>query len=270
MIRSSKELDNFQLLATDGEIGRVKGLYFDATWNTRYFVVETGSWLASRRVLISTSAADKPKADKHVIPVRLTREQIRNSPPLDISRPVSRHDETTLNNYYGWAPYWDPSGTALLGGMVSPSALDTASPSGALGLGFGTVGGPLVPPPATDADVRADDAGPGDGVVHSTHEAIGYSIEATDGSIGHVEDFLFEDAEWTIQFLVVDTRNWLPGRKVLVAPAWIQGVVWGESRIVVDLSREAIKASPEYDASRPFAAEEAVRLHDYYKTARKP
>jgi hypothetical protein len=269
MIRSSKELDNVQLLATDGEIGRVKGLYFDAGWHTRYFVVETGSWLDRRRVLIATSAVDRLDHDRSVIPVRLTREQVRNSPPVDTTRAVSRGDETTLNAYYGWPSYWSQNGAANIGGDISPSPLDITAPAGALGQGFGTVGGPAVPDPAPATNTGPDDSTSGGGVVHSTHEATGYSIDATDGSIGHVEDFLFEDAGWTIQFLVVDTRNWLPGRKVLVSPDWIQQVVWGESRIVVDLSRDAVRSSPEYDPARPFAAEEAVRLHDHYKASRK-
>ena len=45
---------------------------------------------------------------------------------------------------------------------------------------------------------------------------IGYHIEATDGEIGHVEDFLVEDSSWAIRYMIVDTRNWWPGRKVLV------------------------------------------------------
>ena len=270
MIRSSKEFDNFQLLATDGEIGHIKGLYFDANWSSRYFVVETGSWLERRRVLISTSAMGKSEGDRNLIPVRLTREQVRNSPPLDTSRPVSRHDETALNTYYGWSPYWSQTGIASLGGVVHPSMVYADSPSGALGSGFGTVSGPTVPDPAFGAGIRSEGAEPGVGGVHSTHETIGYRIDATDGAVGHVEDFLFEDAGWSIQFLVVDARNWLHGRKVLVAPAWIQGVVWGEARIAVDLSRDPIKASPEYAPYRPYTAEEAVRLHDYYKTSRSP
>jgi hypothetical protein len=148
-----------------------------------------------------------------------------------------------------------------MGGIIPPASV--------LGQGFGTVGGPHVPDAGAETQGRRTGTESADTVVHSTHEATGYRIDATDGSIGHVDDFLFEDDGWTIQFLVVDTRNWLPDRKVLVAPAWIQGVLWGESRIVVDLSRDAIKSSPEYDSSRPFAAEEAAHLHDYYKSARK-
>lgn len=270
MIRSSKELDNFQLLASDGEIGRVKGLYFDIGWHTRYFVVETGSWLDRRRVLIATSAVDhRLDQVRNVIPVRLTREQVRNSPSVDTTRPVSRGDESALYAYYGWPSYWSQGGPANIGGDIAPSPLDLTAPAGALGIGFGTVAGPLVTDSSPKTDKAADPDVSSDGVVHSTHEATGYSLEATDGSIGHVEDFLFEDTGWTIQFLVVDTRNWLPGRKVLISPDWIRQVVWGESRIVVDLSRDAVRASPEYDSARPFAADEAVRLHDHYRNSRK-
>jgi hypothetical protein len=186
---------------------------------------------------------------------------VRDSPAVDTSRPLSRHDETILNAYYGWRPYWSDAGIVNLGGIIPPAAV--------LGQGFGTVSGPGVPATGAETEGRRGGAESADTVVHSTHEATGYRIDASDGSIGHVDDFLFEDAGWTIQFLVVDTRNWLPGRKVLVAPAWIQSVLWGESRIAVDLSRDAIKSSPEYDAGRPFAAEEAVQLHNHYKLSRR-
>jgi quercetin dioxygenase-like cupin family protein len=70
---------------------------------------------------------------------------------------------------------------------------------------------------------------------------IGYHIAATDGDIGHVEDFLVDDATWTIRYMVVDTRNWWPGKTALVAPEWIARVDWNESKVHVSLTREQIK-----------------------------
>lgn len=75
----------------------------------------------------------------------------------------------------------------------------------------------------------------------------GYSIGAKDGEIGHVEDFLVHEENWAIQYMVVDTRNWLPGRKVLVAPRWIDNVTWLERKVTINKSREEIKNAPPYD-----------------------
>ncbi|MGB8182853.1 MAG: PRC-barrel domain-containing protein [Stellaceae bacterium] len=45
---------------------------------------------------------------------------------------------------------------------------------------------------------------------------IGCAIEASDGRLGTVSDLLFEDVSWAIRWLIVDSGNWLPGRKVLL------------------------------------------------------
>ena len=100
--------------------------------------------------------------------------------------------------------------------------------------------------------------------LRSTNDVRDYHIQATDGEIGHVEDFVVEDETWEIRYLVVDTRNWLPGRKVLLSPEWIERVSWAESRVLVDVSREAVKNSPEFDPSKPVNIDYEGKLHDYY------
>jgi hypothetical protein len=65
--------------------------------------------------------------------------------------------------------------------------------------------------------------------------------------IGHVADFLFEEETWAIRHLVVDTHNWLPGKRVLVAPQWIRRVSWSERTLSVALTRKQIEQSSEYD-----------------------
>ena len=58
-------------------------------------------------------------------------------------------------------------------------------------------------------------------------------MEATDGEIGHVEGFVIDNEAWAIRYIEVATRNWLPGKKVLVSPAWIERVSWPESKVYV-------------------------------------
>jgi len=71
----------------------------------------------------------------------------------------------------------------------------------------------------------------------------GYHIHATDGEIGHVEDFMVDDENWAIRFLVVANRNWLPGKKVILSPRWIKRVQWADSLVYFDLTRESVKNS---------------------------
>lgn len=100
--------------------------------------------------------------------------------------------------------------------------------------------------------------------LRSTREVIGYHIQANDGGIGHVDDFIAGGEDWVIRYMIVDTRNWLPGRKVLVAPTWVKRVDWAKRDVYVDLSRETIENSPEFDPSAPVNREYELRLYDYY------
>jgi hypothetical protein len=79
-----------------------------------------------------------------------------------------------------------------------------------------------------------------------------------------VADFIVDDETWAIRYLEVDTRNWWPGKKVLVSPQWIDNVSWPDSKVYVHLSRETIKNGPEYIESMPISREFEKRLYDHY------
>jgi hypothetical protein len=235
MLRSVKDLRGYIIGAIDGEIGQVHELYFDdQSWIVRYLVVDTGTWLPGRRVLLSPMALGQPDWETHVLPVGLTKEQVENSPPIAVDKPVSRQMESDLHAYYGWRPYW--SGPA-------PVAAQAVA--------------------AAEAKRRATGEW-ADPHLRSTREVIGYHIEASDGEIGHVEDLIVDDEAWILRYLVIDTRNWLPGKKVLVAPAWTKAVDWAQRRVHVDLSRETIENGPTYDPAAPVNREYELQLYDYY------
>jgi hypothetical protein len=104
----------------------------------------------------------------------------------------------------------------------------------------------------------------GDSHLRSVQEVAGYHIQATDGEIGHVEDFILDDETWMLRYVVVDTRNWLPGRKVIVPPSWVESVDWANRKVSVDFTREEVRTSPEYDPAAPVNREYEVRLYDFY------
>jgi hypothetical protein len=104
----------------------------------------------------------------------------------------------------------------------------------------------------------------GDPDLRSTHDVSGHHVEASDGEIGHVEDFLIDDETWAIRYLIVDTKDWLPGKKVLISPKWIERVSWSEKQVVVDLTREAIRQAPEYTDSPPLTRDQEIALHRHY------
>jgi hypothetical protein len=250
MLRSiSDSLKSDTVNATDGEVGKVEDAYFDdQNWVLRYFVIETGSWLVSRQVLISPRSVIPPLGSGHIIDVSLTREQIKGSPDIDTHQPVSRQHERDYLGYYGYPLYWE-------GGGISP--LDSIPIL------------PLVPlTPEEEAAERAREAtlAKSDDVhLRSTGKVKGYHIQATDDSIGHVEDYLFDDEDWTIRYLVIDTRNWWPGgKRVLVATSWIDHIDWAEMKVYTSLSRDAVKDSPEYHEPSDTNRDYEKRLHAAY------
>lgn len=227
------KLRGYSIGAVDGEIGSVRDVYFDDEWwGVRYFVVKTGGWLSGREVLISPRAVRPGAWSDGVIPVDLTREQVETSPPVETERPVSRHYEMAHAAHYRNDYYWNgPHSWA-------------AGP-------FGTVLGTAQPRPGEqgrEMELVAESEHQAAEVSHlrSASEVIGYEIEATDGTIGQVDDFLVESATWRIAHLVVDKQKWLPGGRVLVAVEAIDHVDWSSSSVRLKMTRDEVKGSPEY------------------------
>jgi sporulation protein YlmC with PRC-barrel domain len=248
MHRSAKELKGYAIGATDGEIGSVEDFYFDdQRWTVRYLVVDTGKWLPGRKVVISPISLGVVDWEGKKLQVKLSREQVENSPDVQTHKPVSRQYEIELSQYYGYPYYW--TGPDVWGPAAFP------------------VGVPIEGVPEREA--REGGVVPEEDLhLHSVNEVLDYYIEATDGDVGHVDDFILDDASWEIRYLVVDTRNWLPGKKVLIAPGWIHRVNWRDSRVYVNLGRETIKNSPEYDGSLPVARDYETQLHQHYDQPR--
>ena len=244
MLRTAGDLKGVTIEAMDGDIGSVQDLYFDdQTWTVRYLVVDTGTWLPGRQVLISPFAFQVvPGASR--LRTSLTKEQVKDSPSIETDRPVDRQREIEFSQYYGYPHYW--VGPYRWGDLAYPEL-------------------PLTPaqPSATEQEMLARERDSGDPDLRSARDVMGYYIQATDGDLGHVEDFLVDAETWAIRYCIVDTRNWLPGRKVLVSPEWIQRVSWEESKVYLDLSKRHIEAAPEFDPSLPLAREHEERLYTH-------
>ena len=114
MLRSMKDLEDYAIRATDGTIGHVKDFHFDdKAWGIRYLVLDTGTWLSSRKVLISPIAIGHPDWAGKILPVSITKEQVKNSPDIDTDKPVSRHNEIRYRGYYGYPFYWGGPGSGV-------------------------------------------------------------------------------------------------------------------------------------------------------------
>jgi PRC-barrel domain len=258
MLRNLKDLENYKISATDGEIGHVKDFYFeDDAWVVRYFVVDAGTWLTSRKVLISPISVHHPDWLARTLPVSITQQQVKHSPDFDSDKPVSRQNEEQYLGYYGYPYYW--GGVGMWGEGLYPYAM---VPGYAPGYGVDRVERER----ELEAYLRDERARHRNDDPHlrSCNAVTGYHIHATDGDIGHVSGFLVDDETWSIRYLVIDTSNWWVGHKVLIAPPWIKGVHWSDQTVSVDLSRESIKNAPPYDSTSDWGRDQERGLYRHY------
>lgn len=210
----------------DGEIGTVQDLYFDdERWVIRYLVVATGEWLSQRPVLVSPLSISEIGEEDSALSVNLTQAILATSPDVSSRQPVSRRFEIEYSKHFEYPIYW--AGGGLWGGAMNPVVFAKNS--------------------LTEEEEREALAEKSDqSHLRSVIEVSGYHIEASNGSVGHIEDFLIDSESWKLVDIVVDTRNWFPGKKVLVDPAKITEILWSESIVHVDMDKEGIRESPEF------------------------
>jgi sporulation protein YlmC with PRC-barrel domain len=254
MLWHASAINGYAIAASDGEIGTVSDFLFDdASWSVRWLVVDTGNWLSGRKVLLPPSVLGRIDAKDSVFSVKLTQQQIKDSPEIDTDRPVSRQMETSVYDYYGWSPYWG-SGFYMGGYGYMP------------GSGMAS---PYLGPRRREQEIAEAQADRDDVHLRSVEAVAGYHIHASDGEIGHVEDFLIEDADWSIHYLVVDTKNWWPGKKVLISPRLARGVDWTDKLVNLSVDRQKVKDSPAYDASITVDRAYEKHFHSYYGDVRQ-
>jgi hypothetical protein len=245
MLINSKTLKGFTVHAMDGELGVVEDLYFDdETWAVRYVIVETGGWLGGRSVLISPISVSETDSAARGLHLVLTKHQVENSPNIDTHRPVSRQHEVEFMGYYGYPYYW--GGPMMWGPSFAPAGLAIPSHESALDI----------------ADRMARESA--DSHLRSAKAVAGYGIHATDGEIGHADGFLVDDHTWAVRYIEVATRNWWPGKKVLMSPAWVRDVNWLKYEVTVGLTREQISGSPAYSETSLLTREMEEQLHAWY------
>jgi len=242
MLFAASGLRGSTVQATDDRVGTAKDFLFDdQAWQIRWMVVDTGSWLPGRKVLIHASAIQPlhlagPEGSAppmmHSLPletlsVRLARQQIEDGPELAEEEPVSAEIELQLYRAFGWNPAW---GTTFM-------------PAGAI------------------ADRPRE---PDEPHLHGIRELDGSRLHATDGEIGHVADIFVDDGAWDIRYLKVATRSWWPGQSVLLAPFAVRHIDWHDRRLELDVSREQVRTSPPWDPMAMIDRMTEQQLHAHY------
>jgi uncharacterized protein YrrD len=257
MLQSMNALHNRSIGANDGEIGSLTDLYFDDfDWVVRYLIVDTGTWLKSREVLISPISLRYETMSTNPVYVALTKAQVASSPSIDTDKPVSRQNESDHLTYYGYPNYWD--GAGIWGGGMYPYAL---TPSG----NFQREN--RHDREQAEAEFRRRERSAhehDDPHLRSMEEVIGYHLHAKDGDIGHIEDILIDDETWAVRYFVLNTSNWWVGHTVLVSPQWISDISWSDESVSLDMDRDMIKSAPHFKGVENFDREQEISLFEHY------
>ncbi|MFW6281108.1 MAG: PRC-barrel domain-containing protein [Halanaerobium sp.] len=234
MLRKLKNLKGFTIRGNSEKLGKVEDFYFDQyRLVVRYLVIDTGTLFLENLTLISPKAFEEINYETEEIFVNLTTEKLKEGPNIEKNKPVSRKTEEKLVNHFGWPLYWTegaytPRWTEVQGESESVRRDKISNNEEA-----------LAKQKQTESDLR------------SFNEITGYHIQAKDDEFGHLEDLFFNEEDWVIRYLLVDTRNILPGGKdVLIAPEWLQNIDWNEEKIYVNKTKEEIKSAPEYEEGK--------------------
>jgi len=252
------DLSRYHLRARDVELGTLDRIFFDdLEWIVRYFIVRIGSRLMGREILVPPNKVRRLVEEPRVLHVALTRKQLEDAPPADSQLPVSRHYELQAGRYVEPLPY-----TRRQNGPYE------ATPGA-----FCSFGWPPYAPQERLFDLTTPyPASPGNPEkprhphLRCSEAIKGYALRARDGEVGHIADFILEeDPDWKVRYIEIDTRNWWPGKHVLLAPAWVRSLNWALRRVTVDLDRQTLRTAPAYDHNREISEDDEIALLAHYQ-----
>jgi hypothetical protein len=206
----------------------------------RYLMI-AGVGRGASMVLLTPHSLRRIDRRAHKLLVALTPAQFRAIPGVEAIPAISRAAEIGVLKYYGFPYYW--TGRHRWGSDLYPKPLAAVS---------ATLAADHVAEPGPEAHLR------------SVSDFRHYTIHATDGELGHVDDLLIQDRSWAVRYIVVDTRRWWPGGRVVLAPGWVTYVSWLERSVHVSLDRATIRTAPAYDSARPIDRAYEARLHEHY------
>jgi len=213
MLTRASKIRGMTVDGTDGQLGVVSDLYFDAyRWLVDYLVVDVGNWFGEQEALLPPSHIESIDWTTHRIVARTSRVGLRRGPQPATHQTVSRQLEERNAGYVMWPP------TAV---VVE-----------------GTAPGPLGDPLAMETDQH------GRALLHSAEEVTGYVVEAADGRCGRLLNLLVDDQSWRILSLIIDHQNWLPGEGVRVPVDFVDRFDWLTHTVQMNVIRDRIRSCP--------------------------
>ncbi len=232
MLRSFRhQLCDLKVQASDGLIAEVNDVYFDeAEWHVRYLA--TGTWLDGRRVILPSAGLHSETWRGKVIETGLSKGQVRTSPDIGPD-PPTRAQEKDLAEHYEWPAF----------GEVIPHGVE-------------------VPADRIVQHSRRQ-ARESDSRLRSLAVVIGYPVEATDGEIGKIDDFIVDDKDWMLRYAIVHTGVFPQARRTLVPLETFLPIDLDAAVFRVNVPGETIKHGPTYRGGAPDRTFES-KIYDHY------
>ncbi len=253
VLHSLKNLSGYSIIVAEGELGKVEQFYFDdEKWAVRYIVVNLGSWPTREKVLVSPIVVQEIDTANRKIVTKLTRDQLIQSPDIEMDLPISRQMEMQYLDYYKWPYYWTGAGiwgtdATLQGGFSIPPSFEH---------------------PEFDMGTMPTNVDKSDSHLRSTKEVFGYRVDAIDAEFGKLRDFIVDLSNWSVRYLVIDLRKWLPSKTVLISREWVESFSFRQRKIRVSSSQKEIQGSPGYNPDVPLSREYEDLLHEHYGRAK--
>ncbi|MDA3874892.1 MAG: PRC-barrel domain-containing protein [Kiritimatiellae bacterium] len=244
-------LKGFKLHAQDGEIGKIKDVLFDDhQWGGRWLVADTRNWLPGRKVLLSPISFDKPDLEEKILPVRMTKQDIKDSPPLEEDAPVSQQFEKSFFDQFYWPYYW--TGGGLWANQTYPIHLDSKENE------YPTDQNPEPDPENQEHVLRSAD--------ELTNYQVIFSKLLESEVQGNVADLVIDTETWAVPYLIIQNRKWLSSKKVLVPQERVVSTEWNNHSIHVNLDESALEAAPALEDGDCVSKEMEDLTNEYFKS----
>ena len=206
-------LCTYNIDAKDGEMGKIKDLYFDDSWKIRYAIVDTRKWLPERKVLLSPAAFIRVNEENATLEVEYDKETIKKSPTVPEETDLTRDKESQLIKYFGWNRYWPDD--VLISGDQRP-------------LGMFHKESERIHQSHEDFEREELIVSHRDNNLRSHEEILGSRVHARDGKLGGVVDFIYNN-DWNIKYVVIQSANrtsdeyYLYSVDKIVSADWYEG-----------------------------------------------
>lgn len=229
-LRNLHDLSHYSLLAADGEIGRIRALFFDdATGDVRYLMVASPGWFQGQPMLISPIAVGEVSDSRKTISIELTREQIASAPRFNPDRPISRAYEQAYFEHYNWPAYWEQAN-----GTVKPSAQ----------------------PPVGSSNEAV-------GLCNSQH-CTGVDVLADQSIVGRLEQLIVDVQYWQLRYLVINTCGLVEDKTLLINLGWVERMDLQRKRVRINIHRQVIQHAPSFDPGKPISRAYEEKLFNYH------